>query len=429
MSAALHPLAVPARGTWDHRFAERTRHMRRSAVRELLKLTTRPDFISLAGGLPAPELFPIGEVRRASEAVLTRHPKQALQYGETEGLAGLRDWIANHLSSPGLTVKRTNVLVTTGAQQALDLIGRVFLDPGDRVLVENPTYLAALSAWRPLGVGFLAMPSDADGMCVDAMPPLLKQRPKLAYCIPNFQNPQGTTLSGQRRNCLVDLLHGEDVVFVEDNPYGDLRYSGKEVPHVLTLSARLGGSSSIDGSVIYIGTFSKVLAPGFRVGWVVAPEPVIEKLVLAKQAADLHTSTLNQHIILELVADGFLDRHIPLLRSAYRERRDGLVSALERLMPPEISWTRPEGGMFAFVTLPSNMIATTLLTHALERKVAFVPGEEFHIDGAGTNTLRLSFTGVTPENLARGVERLAEAIEAAGRVDECHSGSLPTVRA
>lgn len=418
MSATPPPIAGPALRDWDHRFARRTLHMRRSAVRELLKLTARPDFISLAGGLPAPELFPISQVRKATEAVLTLHSKQALQYGETEGLAGLRDWIANHLSSPRLTVKRANVLVTSGAQQALELVGRVFLDPGDRVLVENPTYLAALSAWRPSGVEFLAVPSDTDGMCVDALPPLLEQRPKLAYCVPNFQNPQGTTLSERRRNQLVDLLQGEDVVFVEDNPYGDLRYSGSDGPHVLSLTAQSGGSSSIDGSVIYVGTFSKVLAPGFRVGWVVAPEPVIEKLVLAKQAADLHTSTLNQHIVLELVADGFLDQHIPVLRSAYRERRDALMSALERHMPAETTWTRPEGGMFVLVTLPPHMRAAALLKHAIDRKVAFVPGEEFHLGGAGTNTLRLSFTGLAPEILAQGIERLADAIEAARRVAE-----------
>ncbi len=400
--------------------------MRRSAVRELLKLTARPDFISLAGGLPAPELFPVDEVRRASETVLVRHPKQALQYGETEGLAGLRDWIAHHLSGPGLRVKRCNVLVTSGAQQALDLIGRVFLDPEDKVLVENPTYLAALSAWRPLGVEFLAAASDADGLRLEAVQPWIGQRPKLVYCVPNFQNPRGTTLSEHGRARALEWITAEDVVLVEDNPYGDLRYAGRSLPHMLTLAARSDGGENIDQRVIYVGTFSKVLAPGLRVGWVVAPERVIEKLVLAKQAADLHTSTLNQHIVLELVTNGFLDRHIPVLRSAYRERRDALMAALETHMPPGVSWTRPEGGMFVFVTLPPHLDAGRLLTHALERKVAFVPGEEFHIDGSGNNTLRLSFTGLPPADLLRGVERLAATIESVPHVAGVHPAELTT---
>lgn len=410
---------------WEQRFSGRTKEMRRTAVRELLKLTARPGIISFAGGLPAAGLFPVAEIRRAADAVLARQGGQALQYGETEGVGELRDWIARRHSVGGLRLGRDHVLIVSGAQQALDLIGRVLLDDGDAVVVENPTYLALLSAWRPLGVRFLAAPSDGCGMRAEDLAPVLRERPKLVYTVPNFQNPQGTTLSLERRLRLLDVLEGQETGLVEDNPYGELRYEGIALPHLLELEAARSGEAACPGGagaasghdgamrVIHVGTFSKVLAPGLRVGWVIAAPAVIEKLVQAKQAADLHTSTLNQWIAFELAQDGFLDWHVPRLRAAYRERRDAMLSALERHFPADATWTRPEGGMFLMVTLPGRPRTTELLERAIRAGVAFVPGEDFHLDGGGAHTLRLNFSNADPEAIEEGIRRLAAALDEA----------------
>lgn len=382
---------------WNTIFAKRTRWMRRNAMRELLKVTLQPEVISFAGGLPAAELFPMQRVREAVKQVLDTVGPQALQYGQTEGVGGLRDWIARQFR-----VQRENVLITSGAQQALDLIGRVLLNEGDRVIVENPTYLALLSAWRPLGVEFLPAPSDTDGMRVDGLEPLWPRQPKCIYLTPNFQNPQGTTLTLARRERLIELARKHGMAVVEDNPYGELRYSGASLPHLF----------EIDGNVvIHTGSFSKVLMPGLRVGWVVAAQEVIDKLVQAKQAADLHTSTLNQHIAFELATNGCLAEFVPLLRRAYGERRDCMLTALAQHFPQGASWTRPDGGMFLLVTLPKHLNATELLLAALERKVAYVPGEEFHLNGEGRNTLRLNFSNATPEQIAAGIARLGDVLK------------------
>jgi 2-aminoadipate transaminase len=396
---------------WNNLFAARTQQMKRTAVRELLKLTAQPGMISFAGGLPAPELFPIDQVKDASDAVLGRMGRQALQYGETEGVVELRDWIARRFSRPRLPVSRDNVVIVSGAQQALDLIGRILLDDGDQVLVENPTYLALLSAWRPLGVRFRAVPSDGNGMRVEEIESMLQERPKLAYVAPNFQNPQGTTLSLERRQRLVELLRKYEVGLVEDDPYGELRYSGETLPHNFELDARPASGGGIDSNVIYTGSFSKVLMPGLRVGWVIAAEEVIEKIVQAKQSADLHTSTLSQYITHELIAGGLLERHVPVLRQVYAERRDGMLAALAKNFPSEAVWTRPDGGMFLMVTLPDRWNAVEVLDRALQQQVAFVPGEEFHLDGAGRNTFRLNFSNASPDRIEEGVRRLGNVLK------------------
>jgi 2-aminoadipate transaminase len=384
--------------------------MKRSAVREILKVTANPEIISFAGGLPAAELFPVARVKEALGAVLDRVGGKSLQYSESEGLAGLRDWIASQFTTAELRVERDNVLITSGGQQALDLVGRVLLEPGDRVIVENPTYLALLSAWRPQGVEFLAAPSDDDGMQVEAIEPLLKQRPKLIYLSPNFQNPQGTTLGEARRHRLAALLREYDVGLVEDNPYGELRYTGQPLPHLLQLDAAAQPASGPGNHVIYVGTFSKVLMPGLRLGWAIAAREVIDKLVQAKQAADLHTSTLNQHLALELLSQGFLEKFLPLLRQTYRQRRDRMLTALEKHFPKPVSWTHPDGGMFLLARLAKGQDAGALLPAALARKVAFVPGEEFHLNGDGRNTLRLNFSNTQPEQIEIGIRCLAEAL-------------------
>lgn len=407
---------------WQPLFAERTGLMQRSAVRELLKVIVQPGMISFAGGIPASELLPVEETAKATAAVLQRHGAEALQYGETEGVSGLRDWIASSYSRAGFQIRRDNVMIVTGSQQALDLIGKIFLDPGDQVLVENPTYLAMLSAWRPLAPEFVAVPTDADGMCVDALPTLAKRNAKLIYLVPNFENPQGTTLSLTRRRQLIEWATGRTTtpddtgttILIEDNPYGELRHSGEALPHLLELDALRRSDGELETCVIHLGSFSKTLAPGLRVGWVIAPTQVVDKLIQAKQAADLHTSTLCQHVILELIRNGVLERQLPRLREAYRLRRDTMLAAMAKHFPDGIKWTRPDGGMFLLVTLPEGVEANALLKRALVRKVAFVPGDDFHLDGSGRNTLRLNFSNARPDMIAEGVRRLGLCLHGLG---------------
>ena len=313
---------------WNSRFARRTALMRRSTVRELLKLAAQPGIISFAAGLPPAEFFPAEEFRNATEAVLRGRPERALQYGETAGEEELRDWIAERASRPGRPVRREQVLITTGSQQALDLIGRVFLDPGDVVLVENPTYLAALTAWRPYGAEFSPLAMDEDGLCVAELEARRDEAAKLLYCVPNFQNPTGVTLRETRRRQLVAWSRVTGIPLVEDNPYGELRYEGEAAPHLFDLADGNGDDDPADGQVIHLGTFSKTLAPGLRLGWVIAPRAVIDKLTLAKQSMDLHTSTLCQHIALELVRRGVLERHLPRLCQDCGERRNAMLESL-----------------------------------------------------------------------------------------------------
>jgi 2-aminoadipate transaminase len=373
---------------WSDLFAERTRYMKRSAIRELLRHTGRPGMISFAGGLPAPELFPVDEMREASAAVLKEHPASALQYGETEGIAGLRDWVVNRFSESGLRLSRANVLIVSGAQQGLDLLGRVLLNQGDAVAVDNPTYLALLSAWRPLEPRFVAGIDSATA--------------KVIYTVPNFQNPNGTTLDLNQRNKVIAHARANGSAIIEDDPYRELLYEGELPPSLLTLD---GGQN-----VVYVSTFSKVLAPGLRVGWVIGHEALIEKLVQAKQGMDLHTSTFNQLLVLELLRRGIYEGQIPRLRETYRRRRDAMLQALEKHFPAEAKWTRPAGGMFLMVHLPPSLSAAELLTRCLEKNVAFVPGEEFHLRGEGKNTLRLNFSNATPERITEGIRRIASLL-------------------
>jgi len=395
---------------WSACFAQRTALMKSGALRELMKVTSRPEVISFAGGLPAADLFPVAQIKSALSAVLAAWGGQALQYSETPGLPELRDWIAGRFSLARLRVARENVLITTGAQQALDLVGRILLQKGDRVIVENPTYLALLSAWRPTGVEFLPVACDAHGIQAEKCKPLMKLKPKALYCVPNFQNPKGATLTLSRRKKLVALARQHSMAIIEDNPYSELRYSGSALPNLLELDARNGAGSEYESHVIYAGTFSKVLMPGLRVGWVIAARPVIEKLTLAKQAADLHTSTLSQHLALELLRRGFLEEFLPTLREQYGRRRDAMLEALEKYFPKGATWTTPEGGFFLWVTLPKRVNASQLLPAALGQRVAFVPGEEFHLNGEGKNTMRLNFTNAPPARIEEGIRKLGRLL-------------------
>lgn len=399
---------------WDNRFANRTAQMKRSTVREILKLTAQPGVISFAGGLPAPEFFPVDRIREVSDTVLAERGREVLQYSTSEGMPELRGWIAERMSKGTLKVSPDNILILSGSQQALDLVGRVLLDEQDTVIVENPTYVGMLSAWKPYDINFTAVPTDQDGMIVDELEPLLQAGDaKMLYTIPSFQNPQGTTMSRPRRAKLAALLHQYNLPVYEDDPYGELYFDGEKMPSVLEMEAAQRGTTSIeDCTTIYAGTFSKTLTPGLRVGWVAAAFPVIDKMVQAKQATDLHTSTLSQFITYEMIRDGkFLDDHVANLRKVYRERRDLMLATMDKNFPAEVTWTRPSGGLFTMVTMPDYMNAVDVLKEALKQNVAFVPCDGFFIGETGHNTFRLNYSNARPEMIVSGIERLGAVLK------------------
>ncbi|HEX6739996.1 MAG TPA: PLP-dependent aminotransferase family protein, partial [Vicinamibacteria bacterium] len=368
LEAVLAPVAPLA---WTDRFAQRTAGVTSSAIRELLKLTERPDIISFAGGLPAPEAFPLVAVEAACRQVLEGHGAEALQYGATEGYLPLRQLLVRHMVRYGIEATPDNVLITSGSQQALDLVGKLLINPGDHVATEQPTYLGALQAFRAYQAQYLPVSVDGDGMDVTRLEQALRGGPKFLYALPNFQNPSGVTLSLARRQRVVELAAHYGVPIVEDDPYGQLRYEGEHLPPLVKLDAERRGGAT-DGGVIYLGTLSKILGPGLRIGWVVAPADVIRKLVQLKQGADLHTSTFAQMVAYETARGGFLDAHVRHVRKVYGRRRDIMLRALEAHFPPQVRWTRPQGGLFLWVTLPPELDSACLLGRALEQKVAFV---------------------------------------------------------
>lgn len=394
---------------WQQLYASRAEGMRASDIRELLKITAQPEVISLAGGLPAPDLFPADEYRRAFEWVLETEAAQALQYGPSEGYAPLRAFLAERLSGFGHRCAADDILMTNGSQQALDLIGKVLLDPGDTVMCENPTYLGAVQAFNQYQPRYAVAGMDDDGMRVDDVERLLSdaaahdRRIKLIYAIPNFQNPTGRSMSLERRKRLVELADHFGVPIVEDDPYGELRYEGEHLPALKTLDTH--------GSVIYLGTFSKILSPGLRLGWVVASPEVLEVLLHGKQPADLHTGMAQQMATYHVVKDGYLAGHVAEIKHFYKERRDVMLRALEEHFPGEAHFTRPAGGLFVWAELPGDVDTRELLIEAVQNKVAFVPGQGFHPDNTGTNTMRLNFSNVPPDQLREGVRRLGVAIQ------------------
>ncbi len=400
---------------WSQRFAQRTQRITASMIRELLKLTEQPDIISFAGGLPAPEVFPVEEVRAATDRVLRDHGTTALQYTTTEGYRPLRELLVRHMGRYGVDVKPENVLVTSGSQQALDLIGKLLINPGDRVLVEAPTYLGALQAFNAYQADYLPVPIDDDGMDVDALEEQLRGGPKFVYALPNFQNPGGVTLSMERRRRLVERAAHYGIPIVEDDPYGQLRFEGEHLPSLVKLDAEThgcaNGERTFTGNVLYLSTLSKTLAPGLRVAWVVAPEVVISKLVQIKQGADLHSSTFCQYVAYEVAKGGFLDKHVRRIRTVYGERRGAMLRALDRHAPPGVRWTRPDGGLFLWATLPEGFDTLKLLDEAIAEKVAFVPGSAFYPCGGGERTMRLNFSYAAPDVIEEGIKRLSKVIE------------------
>ncbi len=408
--------SAPAPETmWNQRFAQRTQRITASMIRELLKLTEQPDIISFAGGLPAPEVFPVEEVRAATERVLKDRPTTALQYTTTEGYRPLRELLVRHMGRYGVEVGPDNVLVTSGSQQALDLVGKLLINPGDRVLVEEPTYLGALQAFNAYQADYLPVPIDDDGMDVGALDEQLRAGPKFVYALPNFQNPGGVTLSLERRRRLVERATATGIPIVEDDPYGQLRFEGEHLPSLVKLDAEThgcaNGEKTFTGNVLYLSTLSKTLAPGLRIAWVVAPAVVISKLVQIKQGADLHTSTFCQHVAYEVARGGFLDRHVRRIRAVYGERRDAMLRALDRHAPAGVRWTRPGGGLFLWATLPEGFDTLRLLDDAIAEKVAYVPGSAFYPCGGGERTMRLNFSYAAPDVIEEGIKRLCKVIE------------------
>lgn len=398
---------------WEYRYAHRTRKMGSSVIRELLKLTEQPDIISFAGGLPAPEVFPLKEFREACNYVLDHFGPQSLQYSTTEGYRPLRDMIARHNARFSAEVSADNILITSGSQQALDFIGRLFINRGDYIVVESPTYLGALQAWNAYGAQYIAVRADEHGMIVDELEAALRIGPKFIYILPNFQNPSGSTLSLERRQKLVQIADKYGVPIIEDDPYGQLRYEGEHISPVVSLDSEFRGPNGAhySGNVIYISTFSKLLAPGLRLAWVIAPPEVIHRLVLAKQAADLHTASFNQYVAFEVAKGGFLDDHVKVIRATYKERRDVMIEMMEELFPAGVTWRKPQGGMFLWGILPEGMDSAEVLKRAVAKKVAFVPGEAFHPTGGGKNTMRLNFSYSSPETIREGITRLGTTLK------------------
>jgi 2-aminoadipate transaminase len=392
-----------------------------SIIRELLKLTEKPDIISFAGGLPAPEVFPVKEFEAATQQVLAEHGSRALQYGTTEGYGPLREYIVQRMSRYGIEAEPENVLITSGSQQALDLIGKILINPGDLILTEQPTYVGAIQAWRAYQAEFATVPIDDEGLRTDLLEEALCAGPKFMYILPNFQNPAGVTLSLKRRMKLLEIADRYGIPIIEDDPYGQLRYEGDHLPSLVALDAQKlngrgvsgNGMGFFRGNVIYLSTFSKTLAPGLRLGWVVAPKEVIKRCVMGKQGMDLHTSTFVQMVAYEVIKDGFLDEHVRHIRRVYRERRDVMLAAMERYFPPEVHWTIPAGGLFLWITLPESLNTTLLLEKAVENKVAYVPGSAFDPAGDSLNTARLNFSNARPENIELGIKRLGQVFETA----------------
>ena len=387
------------------KFANRIDSLRASDIREILKITQRAEVISFAGGLPAPELFPVEEMKEISRLLMEESGRVALQYSTTEGYEPLRQKIAARIGRKFHTqASAEEVMITSGSQQALDFSGKLFLDAGDVVLCESPTYLAAISAFRAYQPEFIAVPTDDDGMIIEELERILATtvNVKLVYVIPDFQNPTGRTWSLDRRRRFIETVSRYGVAVLEDNPYGELRFEGEILPSIKSMDRA--------GLVIGTGTFSKTFCPGMRIGWLVAAPPVIEKYVLIKQGADLCTSLRNQMEI-DLFMDRFdFEGNLARLTELYRQRRNAMVAALETMMPAGVSFTRPQGGLFLWVTLPERIKALELLKRCLDQNVAFVPGDSFFPNGGVENTLRLNYSNMPEERIREGIARLAAAI-------------------
>jgi len=390
-------------------FSNISNNNKRSAIREILKLTQKPGIISFAGGLPAPESFPVDDLQKIVSTLLKEDGPAALQYDATEGVPELRKLLVERYQAEGVDCGIDNLIITTASQQGLDLVGKIFINPGDIVICGLPSYLGGISAFGSYGAQMVGIPLDDKGMRADLLEEKLLElkdlgkKPKFIYIIPDFQNPTGISMPESRRLEIIELAHKYDVLIVEDSPYRELRFEGK--------SKRLMYQLDNDNHVITLGTFSKILAPGFRIGWVLAPPEINDKLVVAKQSADLCTPTFVQKIAARYMLSGRFESNLKKTIGLYRKRRDVMLQQLKEHMPVEVTWTRPEGGLFLFVTLPKNMDATALFHKAVEKNVAFVTGNVFYCNGNGQNTIRLNFSFVNEKNTIVGIKRLADLVK------------------
>ncbi len=390
-------------------FSERAKELRASEVRELLKLLQVPDMISFAGGFPNPETFPAELIREIVDDVLTKDGAQALQYGITEGYLPLREAVASRMNKKGMEVTKDNVLIVSGSQQVIDLTGKIFIDPRDTVVVTAPTYLTALTGWAIYQTTFESIPIDSNNMRMDIFEERMKRLakrsnpPVIVYALPNFQNPAGVTMPEKNRKTLADLASEYDFLILEDDPYGELRYRGEHIRSIKSFDD--------ENRVIYMSSFSKVLAPGLRVGWVVADEEIIKKTVIAKQSADVCTNVLGQRIAHEYIVRGEIDHQIEKIKSIYSRKMNLMLNGMDELMPKGVSWTRPDGGMFIWVNLPEGMDSAELLKKALKKRVAFVTGKAFFADPKdGTSSLRLNFTHPSDDMIKEGLRRLGSVL-------------------
>lgn len=395
---------------WSKSFSDRSNRMKPSPIRLLLALTAKPEIISFAGGLPDPASFPVEQFSECMSHVLATNSKQVLQYGETPGFKPLREQIAQMSAKEGIEdCTIDNVCVTTSSQQGIDLVGKVFINDGDTVIVEGPTYLAALQSWNVYGAKYVSVKLDDDGMKVDILEQKLAQlesqgiKPKFIYTIPTFQNPSGITMTMERRKKLLELAYKYEVPIIEDNPYGDLRFSGETLPPLAAMDTK--------GMVIYLRTFSKIMFPGIRLGWIVANKDVLQKLILAKEPSDLCTPVITQAAVAEFIKRGYVDAHIPKIIKSYSNKRQVMEEALKKNFPPDVKWTKAEGGMFVWVTLPEKFNTSEMFQKAIDNKVAYIVGSAFYTDGLGTNEMRLNFSFPTPEQIEEGIARLANLLK------------------
>jgi len=389
-------------------YSKNVLNMKRSEIRELLKVTRQPDMISFAGGLPGPETFPVKELEDISCQLLREKGAMALQYGPTEGEAPLREEIAKWMSREKEGIKPENILVTSGSQQGLDIVSKVFIDPGDVVVMELPSYIGGLQAFTAYRARMIGVPQDDEGMRMDLLERTLmrlarrNRKPKFIYVVPDFQNPSGVTMSLEGREKLLQLAYEYEIPIVEDSPYRDLRYSGEAVPAIFSLDT--------ENQVIVLGTFSKLLCPGLRLAWIMAPAELMDKMVVAKQSMDLCSCSYTQLMVAEFMKRGLLPRQIENIRKTYGRKRDVMLEALRKYMPKVVKWSKPDGGLFLWIKLPKRMSANDLFPRAIENKVAYVVGSAFHCNGKGHNTMRINFSFSTEQQIDEGIKRLAKMI-------------------
>ena len=386
-------------------YADRLKNVSGSAVREILKLTQQPDMISFGGGLPSADSFPMEDLKSILHEMTDNLTPNLLQYGETEGYMPLREEVVKLMATKDVHVTVDDVLITSGSQQGLDLIAKAFIDPGDKVIVESPTYMAALQTFRMYGAEFIEAPVDKDGVIAEELDRILSEEPKvkLIYMIPSFQNPSGRSIPTERRKAIVDVIQKYDVVLIEDAPYEDLKYTDVVYPSMKSMDTT--------GQILYFGSFSKVITPGFRLGYSVAAAPIMSRMVVGKQTCDLNSSVFTQAILAEYLKRGLLPEHLKKINAEYKAKRDLMLATLEETMPEGVTWTHPDGGLFLWLDVPAHMTTNDMFLSAVEKKVAYVAGDSFFAAGEPHNAMRINFSNAVPDDIVRGIKILAEVIK------------------